>query len=107
MKIKLNAKTRDLYTAILSLKNIDEARRFFRDLLTEQEILEFSRRWLAAVMLSKNIPYSNIVKTTGLSSTTVARISKWLNGRLGGYRTAIKRLNPHHGNPDSAEKGLR
>ena len=36
-----NPTTRDLLKAILALKNTNEAKRFFRDLLTKQEIIEF------------------------------------------------------------------
>jgi len=94
-----NQKTEDLLKAILALKNINEAKRFFRDLLTEQEIIEFGKRWQAAKMLNKKIPYSEVEKETGLSSTTVARVSKWLNKGMGGYRLILKRLSTHHHNP--------
>jgi TrpR-related protein YerC/YecD len=78
--------------AVLSIKNTDEAERFLRDIMTEGEIREFSNRLEAARMLSKSFKYEDIVKKTGLSSTTVARISKWLNGPLGGYRIVLPRL---------------
>jgi len=90
-----NRQTRDLFQAILGLKTADEARRFFRDLLTEQEILEFGKRWQAAQMLNQAVPYSRIVEETGLSSTTVARISKWLKRGLGGYRLVLARQHHH------------
>lgn len=45
--------TNHLYKTILSLRTLAEARLFFRDLLTESEIQEFSMRWKAAKMLSK------------------------------------------------------
>jgi len=83
----------NLAKAILVLKTADETRRFLRDLMTRAEIKEFSNRLQAAQMLSQKIPYSAIVKITGLSSTTVARVSKWLNGPLGGYKTVLTRLH--------------
>ena len=88
----INPKTDELFKAILNLKNLDEARRFFRDLLTEQEIEEFASRWEVAQMLAKNTPYSKIERDTGMSSTTIARISKWLNEGMGGYKLLIKKL---------------
>jgi len=91
-----NKKTVSLSNALLSLKNIYETKRFLRDLLTEQEIIEFGNRWEAAKMLNKNIPYTKIVKETGLSSTTVARISKWLKSGMGGYRLVLKRMSETH-----------
>jgi TrpR-related protein YerC/YecD len=84
----------NLIEAFLTLKTAGEAQAFLRDLMTEDEIREFANRLKAAWMLSDKIPYSAIVKNTGLSSTTVARVSKWLNGPLGGYKTLIDRL--HH-----------
>jgi len=93
-----NSPTRiqNLSRAILSLKNEDEARRFFWDLLTETEIEEFSRRFEVAQMLDKKIPYTEIEKKTSMSSTTIARISKFLQGTFGGYRLILDRLNHHH-----------
>jgi len=90
-----NKKTEDLMEAILVLKNKKEAKRFFRDLLTEQEIIDFGKRWQVAKMLSKNIPYSQVEKETGLSSTTVARGSRWLKRGTKGYKLVFKRLNIH------------
>ena len=103
---KWNTKTTEnLLEAILTLKNTNEAKKFFRDLLTEQEICEFGRRWQAAQMLSRKISYSEIEKKTGLSSTAVARISKWLNKGMGGYKLMINRLNHHSSVPKG--RGLR
>ena len=92
----LNRNSEALFQSILSLKNMDEIKRFFRDLLTEQEIIEFGKRWQAAQMLDQNIQYTKIQKATGLSSTTVARISKWLNDGMGGYRLMLDRMGSHH-----------
>lgn len=100
-----NKTTEDLFRAVLELKDIREAKKFFRDLLTEQELLEFGKRWQAAQMLNRRVPYSEIVEKTGLSSTTVARISKWLNSGMGGYKLMLARLSSHHANP-SFEKRL-
>lgn len=85
-----------LVEAVLALKNANEAERFLRDLLTPGEIKEFANRLEAASLLSKNVQYNPIIERTGLSSTTIARISKWLKGSLGGYRLVLARLNNHH-----------
>ena len=84
-----------LVEAILALKADDETKRFLRDLMTEKEIEEFAKRLKAAEMLTEKTPYSIIEKKTGLSSTTIARVAKWLNGKGGGYRTIISRLHHH------------
>ncbi len=92
----INSSTDSLFQVILELKTLSEARRFFRDLLTEPEILEFANRWRVAQMLWKNIAYSEIEKETKMSTTTIARVSKWLNSGMNGYRLMIERLNHHH-----------
>jgi TrpR-related protein YerC/YecD len=55
-----NNKTKDLFKVILKLKNVGEAKKFFRDLLTEEELIEFGKRWQVAQMLDKNISYKKI-----------------------------------------------
>jgi TrpR-related protein YerC/YecD len=80
-----------LYDAILSLEDLGEAKMFFRDLLTEREIEELAERWKAARLLAEGVPYTQIVERTGLSSTTVARVARWVKQGAGGYRLALKR----------------
>ena len=55
-------------------------------------------------ILEQDIPYSEIEKATGLSSRTVARVAKWLNRGMGGYKLMLKRI-AHH-NPSSLGKGV-
>lgn len=94
----------ELYNAILNLETVEEAKKFLRDLLTEAEINEFAKRWKVARMLDEKIPYEDIIKETGMSSTTVARISKWLSSGKGGYKLMLKKINnqkktDHHNTP--------
>lgn len=93
-----------LIQAVLSLKNDTEARCFLRDLMTEGEITEFAKRLKAAEMLADKVPYLIIEKETGLSSATVARVAKWLNGKEGGYKIIIDRL--HHQDNDQSRRVL-
>jgi|SRR3989338_4011741 len=88
-----SSKSKELFVAILSLKNESECKRFLRDLLTEAEIKEFANRWKVAQMLDQKVQYKKIEKQTGMSSTTIARINKWLENGMGGYRLMITRLN--------------
>ncbi|MCX6757997.1 MAG: YerC/YecD family TrpR-related protein [Candidatus Nomurabacteria bacterium] len=114
-KINWNLKeNRELVSAILALKNTDQAERFFEDLLTKGEFTEFSKRFLAANMLSRSNQYAPIIEKTGLSSTTIARVSKCLKGALGGYRLAINNMSTrsttlgasHHSNHSKLKSGL-
>ena len=88
----INEDTDALFEAILRLENLDEARRFFRDLLTKKEIIEFGQRWKVARMLDKGIKYTKIEQETGMSSTTISRIQKWLKKGRGGYKLMLKRI---------------
>ena len=81
-----------LIQAFLALQNADEAQRFLRDLLTEGEIEEFGKRLKTARLLEDKVPYSKIERETGLSSTTIARVARWLRRGGGGYRLILKRL---------------
>ena len=103
--MEFNWKTKEnsqFINAIMSLESRDEAERFLRDLMTEGEIAEFAKRLEVARLLSRDTQYASIIELTGLSSTTIARISKWLKGSLGGYRLILSRLasyslkNHHH-----------
>ena len=107
MKNWYNKQSKDLINAILALKKSNEAKCFLRDLLTEKEIIEFSKRWQVAKMLYKKISYSQIEKETGMSSTTIARIFKWLNKGMKGYKIILKKSHSHHHNSSSLGKSLR
>ncbi len=97
-----NPQSDALFEAILALKNSDEAKLFFRDLLTDKEIIEFSTRWQVAQMLAKKVPYSQIEEETGFSSTTVARVSKWLQSGVGGYKLMLDRQHHSHSAENSS-----
>ncbi len=83
---------KQLFNAFLSLKNEEDCKKFLRDLLTEAELKEFINRWKVAQMLNKQVPYEEISKETGMSSTTIARISKWLTKGMGGYQLVLSRI---------------
>lgn len=82
----------ELFGAILRLKSQSEARRFFRDLLTKKELIELSQRWKVALMLHQKVPYTKIELETGMSSTTIARVHRWLKRGTGGYKLIIKKM---------------
>jgi TrpR-related protein YerC/YecD len=95
----------NLLCAVVALETVPEARAFLRDLLTAAELREFGARWEAAQLLDRGVSYTTIVSQTGLSSTTIARVSRWLRGSLGGYRSAITKLHHHASAP--VRSGLR
>jgi TrpR-related protein YerC/YecD len=98
-------KNQQLLESFLVLNSKDEAKRFLRDLMTEGEIKEFANRLESARLLTKSVQYCEIIEKTGLSSTTIARISKWLKGPLGGYRLVLNKMHHTH-SQNNTGKGL-
>ena len=81
-----------LYDAIVSIQERKECEEFLRDLLTETELNEVATRWLVARLLDKGTTYIEIESITGLSSTTVARVHKWLKKSKGGYVAMLDKI---------------
>jgi TrpR-related protein YerC/YecD len=69
----------DIITVLSKMNDKTELFNFLRDLLSEKEILEFSNRFKVAQMLEEKVSYKQIEEKTKVSSTTIARISKFLN----------------------------
>jgi TrpR-related protein YerC/YecD len=92
MPEKISPETKQLYQAILKLKNLNEAKAFFRDLLTPQEIDTFSVRFKIARLLYQGHSYSRVAKKLSVSTTTVTRVALWLKRGRGGYRRILNRL---------------
>jgi TrpR-related protein YerC/YecD len=84
-----NRDANDLLRVVLGLGSLPEARRFLRDLMTEDEIRMIVDRWRVARMLHQGQTYGEIETVTGLSSRTIARISRWLQKGEGGYRRQL------------------
>ena len=81
----------DLLRSLLQLRSLPSAKRFIRDLMTEDEIRMIVARWRVARLLAAGRTYRQIEGETGLSSRTIARISRWLREGEGGYRLLLRR----------------
>ena len=82
----------ELYETILKLKTVNECKKFFRDLCTLSELLAMTERFQVAKMVKQGIPYREISKKTGSSTTTITRVAHWLHHGMGGYKLALDRL---------------
>ncbi len=82
----------ELFKAILSIDSIKECKNFFYDLCTPSEIEEFSTRWLIVKLLSKKKPYRQIALETGVSTTTVGRVARYMKYGHDGYNTVLNKL---------------
>lgn len=90
---KLNEKSIDvLVNAILSLNTKEECYAFLEDIMTIAEVKAMAQRLEVAKMLKEKVVYTDIVKKTGASTTTISRVNKSLNYGAGGYEDVLKKL---------------
>lgn len=82
---------KELFNAILLIKDEQEAKNFFRDLLTPAELTEFANRWQMVKLLVQGKSYTSIAQKLNVSTATVTRVAKWLNKGMGGYKQIAKR----------------
>jgi len=81
-----NDRVKELYKAFMMIKSENELERFLVDLCTPGEINAFAERWEIARLLHQDqYGYREIAAMTGASTTTVARVARFL------------RQEPHHG----------
>lgn len=81
-----------LYEALLALESADECRSFLQDLCTPKEIQALAERWLLARLLADGHSYRAISETTGASTTTVARVARFLTTEKNkGYKLILER----------------
>jgi len=83
----------ELFSAILSLKTLDECYNFFDDLCTISELKSMSQRFQVATMLDKGRVYSEIASETGASTATISRVNRALNYGSDGYKLVLSRKN--------------
>jgi len=89
---QLKKTTKNLSNAFLFLNDSNEIFDFLRDLLTVEELKEFQQRLDIAVRLHYKKPYTEIEKELGVSSTTIARVSKYLKWPHQWYAKIIQRM---------------
>lgn len=79
-----------LYETILDLKDVDECRRFFKDLCTPIELRSMEQRFDVAVYLQQGMVYLDILDKTGASSATISRVRRsMLDGGAGGVMADV------------------
>jgi TrpR-related protein YerC/YecD len=94
---KMNEKLKDsaadhLFTAILSLRDINECYAFFEDICTVAELKSLAQRLHVAMMLRDGRTYAEICETTGVSTATISRVNRSLEYGADGYKTVLDRL---------------
>ena len=86
--------TADLCAALLTPRTGSAMERLLLDLCTPAEIRTLAERWHVARLLDgTDLSYREIHDATGVSTTTVVRVARFLRDeRNGGYRRAIDSL---------------
>lgn len=82
----------ELFSAVLSLEDVEECYTFFSDLLTVQELSAISQRLQVARLLLEGNTYEMVRRQAAVSSSTITRINTELRYGSGGYRMALSRL---------------
>jgi|AGTN01.1.fsa_nt_gi TrpR-related protein YerC/YecD len=75
----------DLYNTICLLESSEDAKNFFADLSSKNEILQMAQRLRAAELLMDGKTYAEVTKETGISSATLSRVSACVRHGKGGY----------------------
>jgi TrpR-related protein YerC/YecD len=88
------ASLKELFAALLTLKDMKEAEEFLTDLCTPSELCDMADRWRVARLLDQGLPYREINAKTGVSTATVTRVARWLLREDGGYRKILDRMKP-------------
>lgn len=81
-----------LATALMTLRDADEAQRFLRDLCTLPELEALAHRWQTVLLLDQGVAYVEIAGRVPTSTATVTRVAQWLKHGTGGYRIALDRV---------------
>ncbi|MCD5384359.1 MAG: YerC/YecD family TrpR-related protein [Candidatus Pacebacteria bacterium] len=88
----INEDIDELLLALVYIDNLKDMDNFISDLLTDTELEVATMRWKAVRMLTAGITYTKIGKSTGMSSATIARISKLLKKRTGGFKNMLLKM---------------
>ncbi len=86
----------ELADALVRLSTKDEARALLADLCTPAEIHTLAERWHVAKLLDAGeMTYREIHEATGVSTTTIVRVARFLRQEdNGGYRALLDRMKP-------------
>lgn len=81
----------ELFEVILKLQDKDDCKQLFEDLCTYKEIEQMAQRVRAAKLLIEGNTYTQVIKKTEISSTTLSRVSRCIHHGSGGYVRFIKK----------------
>ena len=86
-----NKMLNDFYEMASRIKNKDDAKNFFKDLLTPGESIMIIYRIEIAKMLLQGFGYEDIQKKLKVGATTINSVNKWLYTGFSGYTKELKK----------------
>jgi TrpR-related protein YerC/YecD len=86
----------EFYTMISLLRSREEAKNFFKDLLTLSEVVMISRRLHVARLLMEGWKYEEIRRKMKIGVSTISHVDRWLNSGFGGYKSVVRRFKNGH-----------
>lgn len=93
MSEKIKDGNTDLFVdALLSVKTREDMYAFLEDVCTIQELKSMAQRLEVAVLLKKDVPYTDIVSKTGVSTATISRVNRCLQYGADGYSLVLDNL---------------
>ncbi|MBQ7708090.1 MAG: TrpR YerC/YecD [Lachnospiraceae bacterium] len=87
-----NDTVKELFEAILTLKNVDECFDFFEDVCTVNEVTSIAQRFAVAKMLKEKHTYIEVAEKTGASTATISRVNRSLNYGNDSYDMVLERI---------------
>ena len=82
----------DMYRAILTLKTVEECKKFFDDLCSISELRAMEQRFQVAELLNQGMIYNDILEQTGASSATISRVNRSLRYGNDSYTEVFRRM---------------
>jgi len=83
-----------LFEVLNSIESEEAFHALFLDLCTPSEIEKMEQRLEAAQLLLGGLTYGAIIEKTGISCTTLSRVSRCIQHGAGGYSEILKKLMP-------------
>ncbi len=92
-KTDTHAHRRELAQALCAASSVSEMENFLTDLCTPAELRALSERWhVAQILDAGQLSYRDINAQTGVSTTTIGRVARFLNEEPHqGYRAVLNR----------------
>lgn len=80
------------YEITNSFKEIDELKRFLKDILTSSELRMIKRRWHIANLIMEGLDIRTVALRSKSSTQTVSKIKRILDEGYGGLKLALERM---------------